>query len=160
MIIRDARGGQLLRVGDPGQGVHLLFSTPARPYGDDPALDIPVRAKGAWVDVSDLVRTMDGDGLAEFLSSLTDRSSSWSEPRTWQSSEGQLKISAQRSDSRIVLTWGMRAVVTGSEGCWRFETVTSHESGQEVRELSGAFNALLSEKPRKSFSRCRRASGA
>ncbi|WP_159042890.1 DUF6228 family protein [Streptomyces ardesiacus] len=146
MIIHDARGGQLLRVGDPGQGVHLLFSTPTRPYGDDPALDMTVRAKGAWVDVSELVRTLDGDGLVEFISSLADASGSWSEPRTWQSSEGQLKISAQRSDGRIVLTWGIWRTVTESESAWYFETVTSHRGEGEIRGFSEAFQALFNGK--------------
>ncbi|MFI8489371.1 DUF6228 family protein [Streptomyces rubrogriseus] len=146
MIINDARGGQLLRVGDPGQGVHLLFSTPTRPYGDDPALDMTVRAKGAWVDVSELVRTLDGDGLVEFISSLADASGSWSGPRTWQSSEGQLKISAQRSDGRIVLTWGIWRGVTESESAWYFETVTSHRAEDEMRGFSEAFRALFDGK--------------
>ncbi|MEV7205285.1 MULTISPECIES: DUF6228 family protein [unclassified Streptomyces] len=146
MIIHDARGGQLLRVGDPGQGVHLLFSTPTRPYGNDPALDMTVRAKGAWVDVSELVRTLDGDGLVEFISSLADASGSWSEPRTWQSSEGQLKISAQRSDGRIVLTWGIWRVVTESESAWYFETVTSHRGEGEMRGFAEAFQALFDGK--------------
>ncbi|MEV6949569.1 DUF6228 family protein [Streptomyces sp. NPDC051172] len=147
MIIRDARGGQVLRIGDPGQGVHLLFSTPERPYGDDPALDVPVQAKGAWVDVRELIQTLDGDGLVEFVSSLADESSSWSEPRTWQSSEGQLKISAQRSGGRIVLTWGMWGKVAGSDGSWYFETVTSHRDGRELCGISEAFQALFSGKP-------------
>ncbi|MEU9155027.1 DUF6228 family protein [Streptomyces sp. NPDC048417] len=147
MIIRDARGGQVLRIGDPGQGVHLLFSTPMRPYGDgDPALDIPVQAKGAWVDVSDWVRTLDGDGLVEFLSSLADESSSWSEAPTWQSGEGQLKICAQRSDGRIVLTWGIWGKVTGSESAWYFETVISHKGEHEMRGFSEAFQVLFSGK--------------
>ncbi|MFB8749210.1 DUF6228 family protein [Streptomyces parvulus] len=146
MIIHDTHGGQLLRVGDPGQGVHLLFSTPTRPYGDDPALDMTVRAKGAWVDVSELVRTLDGDGLVEFISSLADASGSWSEPRTWQSSEGQLKISAQRSDGRIVLTWGIWRTVTESENAWYFETVTSHRGEDEMRGFSEAFQALFDGK--------------
>ncbi|MFD3590506.1 DUF6228 family protein [Streptomyces sp. NPDC058683] len=147
MIIHDARGGQLLRIGDPGQGVHLLFSTPERPYGDDPALDMPVQAKGFGVDVRELIRTLDGDGLVEFVSSLAGESSSWSEPRTWQSSEGQLKISAQRSGGRIVLTWGVWGKVTESESSWYFETVTSHRDEQEIRGFSEAFQALFSGKP-------------
>ncbi|MGW0010131.1 DUF6228 family protein [Streptomyces tendae] len=146
MIINDARGGQLLRVGDPGQGVHLLFSTPTRPYGGDPALDMTVRAKGAWVEVSELVRTLDGDGLVEFISSLADASGGWSGPVTWQSSEGQLKISAQRSDGRIVLTWGIWRGVTGSESAWCFETVTSHRDEGEMRGFSEAFRALFDGK--------------
>ncbi|MFF8779472.1 DUF6228 family protein [Streptomyces sp. NPDC015140] len=143
MIIHDAHGGQLLRVGYPGQGVHLLFSTPTRPYGDDPALDIPVRARGAWVDVSELVRTLDGDGLVEFFSSLADSSGSWSEPRTWQSSEGNLKISARRPDGRIVLTWGIWRRGTESESTWYFETVTTHRNDSEVRKFAEAFQVLL-----------------
>ncbi|MFI7352020.1 DUF6228 family protein [Streptomyces sp. NPDC049936] len=143
MIIHDVHGEQLLRVGNPGQGVHLLFSTPTRPYGDDPALDIPVRAKGAWVDVSELIRTLNGDGLAEFFSSLGDSSRSWSEPRTWQSSEGNLKISARRPDGRIVLTWGIWRRATEPESAWYFETDTSHRTEREVREFAEAFQALL-----------------
>ncbi|MGW0222902.1 DUF6228 family protein [Streptomyces tendae] len=143
MIINDARGGQLLRVGDPGQGVHLLFSTPTRPYGNDPALDMTVRAKGAWVDVSELVRTLGGDGLVEFISSLADASGSWSEPRTWRSSEGQLKISAQRSDGRIILTWGIWRGVTESESAWYFETVTSHRAEGAMQGFAEAFRALF-----------------
>ncbi|GGL34838.1 hypothetical protein GCM10010095_20230 [Streptomyces anthocyanicus] len=144
MIIHDVRGGQLLRVGDPGQGVHLLFSTPTRPYGDDLALDMPVQAKGAWVDVGELVRTLDGDGLVEFISSLADEPSGWSGARIWQSSEDQLKISARCSGGRIVLTWGIWRKVTRSEGAWYFETVTSHPDGQKIRELSEAFRVLFS----------------
>ncbi|MER7932998.1 MULTISPECIES: DUF6228 family protein [unclassified Streptomyces] len=145
MIIRDARGGQLLRIGNPGQGVHLLFSTPTRPFGDDdPALDIPVQAKGAWVNVSELVQTLDGDGLVEFLTSLAGESGSWSEARSWQSSEGQLKISAQRSAGRIVLTWGMGRKVTESESSWYFETVTSHAGEQEMQGFSEGFQVLFS----------------
>ncbi|MFF4363482.1 DUF6228 family protein [Streptomyces sp. NPDC001604] len=148
MIIRDARGGQVLRIGDPGQGVHLLFSTPERPYGTDPALEIPVQVKGFWVDVQELIQTLDGDGLVEFVSSLADESSSWNEPRTWQSSEGQLKISAQRSDGRIALTWGVWGKVAGgSESSWYFETVTSHRDEREMRGISEAFQALFSGKP-------------
>ncbi|MDX2927802.1 MULTISPECIES: DUF6228 family protein [Streptomyces] len=143
MIINDVRGGQLLRVGDPGRGVHLLFSTPTRPYGDDPALDMTVRAKGAWVDVSELVRTLDGDGLVEFISSLADASGSWSGPRTWQSSEGQLKISAQRSDGGIVLTWGIWRGATVSESAWYFETVTSHRAEGEMQGFAEALRALF-----------------
>ncbi|MCQ4200292.1 DUF6228 family protein [Streptomyces coelicoflavus] len=146
MIINDARGGQLLRVGDPGQGVHLLFSTPTRPYGDDPALDMTVRAKGAWVDVSELVRTLDGDGLVEFISSLADALGGWSGARTWQSSEGQLKISAQRSDGCIVLTWGIWRGVPESESAWYFETVTSHKAEGEMRGFPEAFRALFDGK--------------
>ncbi|MFG3323829.1 DUF6228 family protein [Streptomyces sp. NPDC048171] len=146
MIIHDARGGQLLRVGDPGQGVHLLFSTPTRPYGDDPALDMTVRAKGAWVDVSELVRTLDGDGLVEFMASLADASSSWSEPHTWRSGEGQLKISAQRSNGCILLTWGISRGVTEFESTWYFETVTSHRGESEIQRFSEAFQALFDGK--------------
>lgn len=146
MIIHDARGGQLLRVGDPGQGAHLLFSRPERPYGDDPALDITVRVKGAWVDLSEMVRTLNGDGLVEFFSSLADASGRWGEPPTWQSSEEQLKISAQRSDGRIILTWGIWRRVTESESTWYFETVTSHTDERAMRELSEAFQALFDEK--------------
>ncbi|WP_437054891.1 DUF6228 family protein [Streptomyces sp. enrichment culture] len=146
MIIHDAHGGQLLRVGDPGQGVHLLFSTPTRPYGNDPALDMPVRAKGAWVDVSELVRTLNGDGLVEFISSLADVSGSWSEPRTWQSSEGNLKIDAQRSDGRLVLTWGICRRATESESVWYFETATSHRNACEIREFAGALQELFDGK--------------
>ncbi|MFE9287832.1 DUF6228 family protein [Streptomyces olivaceus] len=145
MIIHDARGGQLLRIGDPGQGVHLLFSTPERPYGNDPALDITVRVKGAWVDLSEMVRTLDGDGLVEFFSSLADASVSWSEPPTWQSSEEQLKISAQRSDGRIILTWGVWRRVVESESAWYFETVTSHTGEGAMREFAQAFHALFDE---------------
>ncbi|MCV2460499.1 DUF6228 family protein [Streptomyces sp. ICN988] len=144
MIIRDARGGPLLRVGNPGQGVHLLFSAPERPYGDDPALDMPVRVKGAWVDVSELVRTLDGDGLVEFFASLAGESSSWSEAVIWKSSEGQLKISAQRSDGRITLTWGMWRTVAESESAWYFETVTSHGGRREMRVFSESFRTLFS----------------
>ncbi|MFF7477000.1 DUF6228 family protein [Streptomyces sp. NPDC008092] len=146
MIIHDGCGGQLLRVGDTGQGVHLLFSTPTRPYGDDPALDMLVRAKGAWVDVSDEVRTLDGDGLVEFVSSLAGESSSWGEACSWQSSEGQLKISAQRSGGCIVLTWGIWGKVTESESAWYFETVTSHRGESEMRGLSEAFQVLFAGK--------------
>ncbi|MFK0284218.1 DUF6228 family protein [Streptomyces sp. NPDC090499] len=147
MIIRDVSGGHVLRMGDPGQGVYLLFSTPTRPYGDaDPVLDITVQAKGAWVDVSDLVRTLDGDGLAEFLSSLADESGGWSEAPTWQSSEGQLKISAQRSDGRIALTWGIWGKGAESQSAWYFETVTSHKGEHEMRGVSEAFQVLFSGK--------------
>ncbi|MFI6019075.1 DUF6228 family protein [Streptomyces sp. NPDC051287] len=147
MIIHDARGGQVLRIGDPGQGIHLLFSAPERPYGDDPALDMPVQAKGFGVDVRELIRTLDGDGLVEFVSSLAGESSSWSEPRIWQSSERQLKISAQRSGGRIVLTWGVWGKLTESGTSWYFETVTSHRGEREMGGLSEAFQVLFSGKP-------------
>lgn len=143
MIMNDAFGGQLLRVGDPGQGVHLLFSTPTRPYGDDPAIDMPARAKGAWVDVEELIQTLDGDGLVEFFSSLADESSSWSEARTWLSSERQLRIVAEQSGGRITLRWGMHRSVSGGEAMWSFETVTSHKGTQEMKGLSEEFQALL-----------------
>ncbi|MFI1020029.1 DUF6228 family protein [Streptomyces olivaceus] len=146
MIIHDARGGQLLRVGDPGQGVHLLFSQPERPYGDDPALDITVWVKGAWADLSEMVRTLDGDGLVEFFSSLVDASGRWSEPPTWQSSEEQLKISAQRSDGRIILTWKIWRRATESESMWYFETATLHTGERAMRALSEAFQVLFDEK--------------
>lgn len=147
MIMHDAHGGQLLRVGDPGQGVHLLFSTPTRPYGDDPALDIPIRAKGAWVDVKESIRTLDGDRLVEFFSSLADESSSWDEVRIWKSDEEQLRISAQRrSGGRIVLTWGISGEVAESESAWYFETVTSHQGDREMREFSEVFQTLFSGK--------------
>ncbi|WP_232485683.1 DUF6228 family protein [Streptomyces fildesensis] len=142
----DTHSGPVVRAGDPGQGVHLLFSAPTRPYGSDPALDIPIQVKGAWVDVSETVRTLDGDQLTEFFSSLADESSPWNEPRTWQSSEEGLKISAQRSDGRIILTWGIRAKVAETESTWYFETVTSHRGEGVMREFSEAFQELLSRK--------------
>ncbi|MCZ4103609.1 DUF6228 family protein [Streptomyces sp. SID13666] len=142
----DTHSGPVVRVGNPGQGVHLLFSAPTRPYGNDPALDMPIRVKGAWVDVSEMVRTLDGDGLIEFFSSLADESSPWNEPRTWQSSEEGLKISAQRSGGRIILTWGIRAKVAETESTWYFETVTSHRGERAMREFSEAFQDLLSWK--------------
>jgi hypothetical protein len=146
MIMYDTRDGQVLRVGDPGQGVHILFSTPTCPYGDDPALDVPVRIKGAWVDVSEEIRTLDGDGLVEFFSSLAGRLSSWGENPTWQSSEGQLKISAQHSVGRIILTWRICGKVAESRSGWHFETVTAHKDEREMRGFSEAFQVLFARR--------------
>ncbi|MEE4543679.1 DUF6228 family protein [Streptomyces sp. V4-01] len=143
MLIHDARSSQMLCIGDPGQGVHIIFSTPERPYGGDPALDIPIQIKGAWVDIKDLIRTLNGDGLVEFFSSLTGKSRIWTEARIWQSSEEQLKISAERTDGRVILTWGIWGKAIKSETAWYFETVTSHACEQQIQEFSEGFNALF-----------------
>lgn len=100
-------GSAAVRVGDSGpRPVHLLFSEPARPFGDDPTLDSLVRARGQWVSIETLVRTWDGDGLDAFLSSLAEDFRGWEGARAWRSLELNLTISAEhRPGGYVHLTW-------------------------------------------------------
>ncbi|MFF5390342.1 DUF6228 family protein [Streptomyces sp. NPDC013012] len=136
--------GPAIRVGEPGPGpVHLLFSEPTRPYGEDPALDFLVKARGQWVSIETLVRTWDGDGLDTFLSSLAEDFRGWEETRSWRSLERDLTISAEhRPGGYVHLTWGIHHDRPPSEE-WHFETTTVHAAGEEMRSLAAEFQMFL-----------------
>ncbi|MFD5110521.1 MULTISPECIES: DUF6228 family protein [Streptomyces] len=143
MIADDASDGLLVRVGNPGgQAVHLLFSEPTRPYGEDPTLDFIVRARGRWVSIETSVRTWDGDGLELFLSSLAEDFRGWQGARTWHSLEYDLTLSAEhRSGGHVHLTWGIHDRPPAEE--WHFETTTVHAAGEDMRHLAAQIHALL-----------------
>ncbi|WP_052851051.1 DUF6228 family protein [Streptomyces avicenniae] len=138
-----SEGGATIRVGDPGpRPVHLLFSEPTRPYGDDLTLDFLVRARGQSVSIETLVRTWDGDGLDAFLSALAEDFRGWGGARAWRSLERDLTISAEhRSGGYVHLTWGIHGRPPFEE--WHFETTTVHAAGEEMRTLAAEFRTFL-----------------
>ncbi|MCX4970829.1 DUF6228 family protein [Streptomyces sp. NBC_00654] len=143
MIADDTSDGLTVRVGVPGeQAVHLLFSEPTRPYGDEPTLDFIVRARSRWVSIETSVRTWDGDGLDSFLSSLAEDFRGWEGARTWHSLEYDLALSAEhRSGGHVHLTWGIHDRPPAEE--WHFETTTVHAAGEDMQRLAEEIHALL-----------------
>jgi hypothetical protein len=143
MIVDDASGGLVVRVGDPRpRPVHLLFSEPTRPYGDDPTLDFLVRARGEWVSIETSVRTWGGDGLDTFLSSLAEDFRGWEGTRTWRSLERDLTLSAEhRPGGHVHLRWGIHDHPPSED--WQFEATTVHEAGEEMRNLATEIRAFL-----------------
>ncbi|MFF0059353.1 DUF6228 family protein [Streptomyces cyaneofuscatus] len=135
--------GPAVRVGEPGpRPVHLLFSEPTRPYGEDPTLDFLVKARGQWVSIETLVRTWDGDGLDTFFSSLAEDFRGWEGARNWRSLERDLTISAEhRPGGYVHLTWGIHDRPPYEE--WHFETTTVHAAGEEMRNLGAEFQMFL-----------------
>ncbi|MER5613618.1 DUF6228 family protein [Streptomyces sp. NPDC002215] len=135
--------GPEVRVGDPGpRPVHLLFSEPTRPFGDDPTFDFLVKARGQWVSIETLVRTWDGDGLDTFLSSLAEDFRGWEGTRTWRSLEHDLTISAEhRPGGYVHLTWGIHDRPPSE--AWHFETTTVHAAGEEMRNLAAEIHTFL-----------------
>lgn len=135
--------GPAVRVGEPGpRPVHLLFSEPTRPYGEDPTLDFLVKARGQWVSIEALVRTWDGDGLDTFLSSLAEDFRGWEGACSWRSLERDLTISAEhRPGGYVHLTWGIHDRPPSEE--WHFETTTVHAAGEEMRNLAAEFQMFL-----------------
>lgn len=143
MIVDHADHGLALQVADPGPlGVHLLFSEPVRPYGEDPTLDFLVRARGQRVNVETWVRSWDGDGLDVFLSSLVEDFRGWEGERTWHSLEYDLSLSAEhRSGGHVHLTWGIHNRAPSEE--WHFRTTTVHAAGEEMRNLAAEVHGFL-----------------
>ncbi|MEW1640199.1 DUF6228 family protein [Streptomyces sp. NPDC093801] len=137
--------GPSIRVGETGsRTVHLHFSEPAKPYGDDPTLDFVVRAHGRSVSIETLVRTWSGDGLDAFLSLLAKDFQGWDGARTWRSLEGDLTLSAEhRSRGYVHLTWGIRP--RPPEESWNFEITTVHAAGEDMRRLSTRFAAFFTD---------------
>ncbi|MFI5772081.1 DUF6228 family protein [Streptomyces sp. NPDC051658] len=89
VIEYETSDGPVVRVGRPGpQPVHLLFSEPSRPYGDDPTLDFLVRASGEWVSIETSVSTWHGDGLDAFLATLAEDFRR-SPQQSWQPGDGR-----------------------------------------------------------------------
>jgi hypothetical protein len=134
----------VVRVGEPGsRPVHLLFSEPTRPFGDDdPTLDFLVKAHGQWVNIETLVRTWDGDGLHAFLSSLAEEFRGWDGARAWRSLERDLTVSAEhRPGGYVHLTWGIHDRPPTEE--WHFETTTVHAAGEDMRNLATEFRTFL-----------------
>lgn len=141
MIDYDDSGRPVVRVGDGGPGaVHLQFTEPERPYGDDPTLDFLVRARGRWVSVETLVRTWEGDGFDGFLSLLAEDFRGWEGARTWRSLEGDLALSAEH-DGYVHLTWVIYGRSPHDE--WRFETTTTHAAGEDMRNLAAEIHMFL-----------------
>ncbi|MFE4416546.1 DUF6228 family protein [Streptomyces sp. NPDC056821] len=142
MIDDEAVGSPVVRVGFSGpRPVHLLFLAPTRP-DDDPLLDFLVRARGEWVRVKTLVRTYDGDGLDDFLSSLAEDFRGWDGARTWRSLERDLTLSAEHHPGGYVhLTWGIHDRPPSEE--WHFETTTVHQAGEDMRNLAADISSFL-----------------
>ncbi|MFD5427371.1 DUF6228 family protein [Streptomyces sp. NPDC127084] len=68
----------MVRVGDPGpRPVHLLFSEPTGPFGDDPTLDFLVKARGSGWASRPWCGQWDGDGLDTFLSTPAEDFRGW-----------------------------------------------------------------------------------
>lgn len=130
-------------MGEPGpRPVHLIFSEPTRPYGEDPTLDFLVKARGQWVSIETLVRTWGGDGLDTFFSSLAEDFRGWEGARNWRSLERDLTISAEhRPGGYVHLTWGIHDRPPSEE--WHFETTTVHAAGEEMRNLAAEFQMFL-----------------
>ncbi|MFF1649177.1 DUF6228 family protein [Streptomyces sp. NPDC058240] len=143
MIEYETSDGPVVRVGRPGpQPVHLLFSEPSRPYGDDPTLDFLVRASGEWVSIETSVRTLHGDGLDAFLATLAEDFRGWEGSRTWRSLEHDLTLSAEhRSSGYTHLTWGIHDRPPAEE--WHFETTTVHAAGEDMRNLAAEMHTFL-----------------
>ncbi|MEU9139349.1 DUF6228 family protein [Streptomyces sp. NPDC048404] len=143
MIDYDEAGSLTVRVGDPGpRPVHLLFSEPTRPYGDEPTLDFLMKARGQWVSVETSVRTWDGDGLHNFLSSLAEDFRGWEGARTWHSLAYDLTISAEHhSGGHGHLTWGIHDRPPFEE--WHFKTTTVHAAGEEMGNLAAEIRTFL-----------------
>ncbi|MGK5547446.1 DUF6228 family protein [Streptomyces sp. URMC 127] len=144
MIDYDDSGSPVVRVGDPGpRPVELLLSGPARSFGaDDPLLDFLVTASGRGVSVETSVRTIEGDGLDLWLSSLAEDFRGWTGARTWRSLEHDLTLSAVHGPGgRVHLTWGIHDRPP-SEG-WHFETTTVHAPGEEMRNLAAEIHTFL-----------------
>lgn len=143
VIEYEASDGPVVRVGHPGPRlVHLLFSEPTRPYGDDPTLDFLIRARGEWVSVETSVRTWNGDDLDAFLASLAEDFRGWEGTRTWRSLEHDLTLSAEhRSSGYVHLTWGIHDRPPSEE--WHFETTTVHAAGEDTRNLAAETHTFL-----------------
>nr|WP_107043040.1 DUF6228 family protein [Streptomyces roseoverticillatus] len=131
-------------MGDPGpRPVDLLLSRPARSFGDDdPIFDFLVTARGQGVSVEVSVRTLGGDGLDAFLSSLAEDFRGWTGARTWRSLEGDLSLSAEHGPGGYVrLTWGIHDRPPSEE--WHFETATVHAPGEEMRNLAAEIRTFV-----------------
>ena len=139
----DDSGSPTVRLGNPGpQPVQVLLSEPTMPFRDDAVLDFLVRARGQWVSVETLVRTLGGDGLGTFLASLAEDFRGWKGARTWGSVEGDLTLSAEhRPGGYVALTWGIHGRPPSEE--WHFETTTTHAAGEDMRNLAAEIDTFL-----------------
>ncbi len=127
-----------------GSGIELHFHEVSRPFSDvedDPVLDFLVTARGEWVSVEASVRTLEGDGLGDFLAELAEDFRGWEGARTWRSLECDLTLSARHSGRGVHLTWGLHDRPPAER--WHFTTTTTHAPGEDMRNLATEMGHFL-----------------
>ncbi|MBH0775852.1 DUF6228 family protein [Nocardia bovistercoris] len=113
---------------------------------DTYAIDFEVRAVHPFAHVELGVRTLGGDGLADFLDALAEDFHGWHGARTWHSIDREFMLSAEHH-GYVHLRWGLaRRYLHGSLLAreWLFETTTLHAAGESIRTLATDMRTFLS----------------
>ena len=129
----------------PQEEVRWEWREARAPYGDEYVTTFVVCAHTRSARVEQAVRTLGGDGLADFLDALAEDYAGWVGVREWRSIDHELTVSAEHR-GHVRLRWGLarwNRTDTPSRREWLFEASTVHEAGESMRTLAGKVREFL-----------------
>ena len=137
-------GDEDVEVGIPADSeVPRLRLRPIRPDGDALVL-LVVSAEEIGLSATITVRTLNGDGLDEFIVGLDKDFRGWPGERHWQSHEGDLELEAVHAGRVILLTWTLRFPSPAEESWdWQAKVRVAITPGEELKNLATAVSAML-----------------
>lgn len=90
------------------------------------------------------VRTIQGDGLAEWLTELAESFPGWSGTLSWQSLERDLTIHANHDGrGHVTLIFAMRGPVGYRADAWEAAVATALDAGEDMRNFANEIRAFL-----------------
>ncbi|RKT70113.1 hypothetical protein DFJ66_3356 [Saccharothrix variisporea] len=129
-------------------GTWITFSNPVDPHGDgsreicvDLGYDSNVEtlhctAHGVTVGV------MEPDPLSRFLQTLVDDFAGWPGPRTWQTYDDNLVVTATHTGHHVTLTWTLRTWHHRPTP-WEATVTIDVEAGEQLRTFTQDLHHLL-----------------
>jgi hypothetical protein len=90
------------------------------------------------------VRTIQGDGLVEWLTELAEPFSGWSGRRSWESLDRDLTIHASHDGRRhVTLIFAARGPVGYRADAWEATVATALDAGEDMRNFANEVRAFL-----------------
>ena len=133
-----------------GREATVVLAEPSLPFPGDVLVDLSVEVDAPGLQLRRWVRTIAGDGLAEFLAGLDADFRGWDGKRHWRSLEGDLSIEATHAGQSVILATTL--LRDRKADAWSLTIPLMVSPGEELHALAadaGAFfrAALEQESP-------------
>lgn len=114
-----------------------------RPWSDE-IIDFTAELLHGGLTAANGVRTIQGDGLAEWLTELAQSFSGWSGRRSWQSLERDLTIHGIHDGrGHVTLIFAARGPVGYRADAWEATVATALDAGEDMRNFADEVRAFL-----------------